>query len=307
MQRSLTTSILLESGDARAVIVPAIGGSIASFTWRDAEVLKSASPAAIDGGDVLGMASYPLVPYSNRVALARLCFGGVLHPLTPNFGDHPHSIHGLGWQRPWQVTHRDAGRVALALEHAATGAAASHWPWPFRAEQDLALREVAGGIALVCSLAITNTGRETFPCGLGWHPFFPRDTSSRLAFTAQGLWQTDSTGLPDTCTRPEPWGFAAGRPLEGVALDNVFDGWTGSARLLQPATGLATTLTASALCRHLIVYTPSDGNSIAIEPVTHITDAFNRAARGDADTGMLLLAPGTRISCTMRICAVLSR
>jgi galactose mutarotase-like enzyme len=43
---------------------------------------------------------------------------------------------------------------------------------------------------------------------------------------------------------------------------------------------------------------------IAVEPVTHMTDAFNRAAAGRPDTGTQLLAPRTAFSCTMRFSIV---
>jgi aldose 1-epimerase len=304
----VTAPILLAAGDARVTVVPEAGGSVASFTRRGVEVLRNASTEAISRKDVLGMACYPLVPYSNRIALARLHFGGVVHELSRNLGDLPHSIHGLGWQRPWQLVDRDAARVVLAFEHGAAGAASRCWPWPFRSEQSLTLvDEGEGGIALVGSLSIANTGGETFPCGLGWHPFFPRTASTRLCFDAQGMWQTDPALLPTTCTRPEPVGFGAGRELAGLALDNVFDGWGGSATLTDPVRGLAIALGATAPCRHLVVYTPHDSDFIALEPVTHMTDAFNRAAHGDADTGTLLLVPGARISCTMRIGATFTR
>ncbi|MBK8690610.1 MAG: aldose 1-epimerase [Betaproteobacteria bacterium] len=302
----MAPSLLLTAGDARAVVLPGVGGSVASFTHRGVDVLRRASAAAIDAADVLGMACYPLVPYSNRIALARLRFGAAEHPLARNFGDHPHSIHGFGWQRPWQVQDQAADRVALVLDHAATGDDARHWPWPLRSEQQLTLIDEGDGeAALVCSLAVVNTGSATFPCGLGWHPFFPRTPATRLAFAARGFWQTDGTGLPTHCTRPEPWGFAAGRDLDGVVLDNVFAGWEGSARLSDPVRGIVTVLGATAPCRHLVVYAPAAGDFIAVEPVSHVTDAFNRAARGDADTGMLSLDPGHRISCTMRISAQL--
>jgi hypothetical protein len=35
--------------------------------------------------------------------------------------------------------------------------------------------------------------------------------------------------------------------------------------------------------------------------VTQMTDAFNRAARGERDTGTRALAPGSAFSCTMEI------
>jgi aldose 1-epimerase len=37
------------------------------------------------------------------------------------------------------------------------------------------------------------------------------------------------------------------------------------------------------------------------EPVSHCTDAFNLAAQGHGDTGMLMLEPGASLSATVRL------
>ena len=301
----MPTTLTLAAGAARVLVLPDAGGSIASLTWRGIEVLKSASPEAIAAGDPLGMASYPLVPYSNRIAGARLAFEGDSHALRRNLPGHPHAIHGVGWQRRWRVGEHDAARARLELDHGATGADAADWPWPFRAWQDLAVESDGERACLVATLAIENAGPRRFPCGLGWHPFFRCDASTRLAFASDGVWRTDGSGLPTACERPEPWGFASLRLIPADHLDNVFAGWAGKAVLHHAGSGLAITLRADAPCRHLVVYTPADRRSIALEPVSHVTDAFNRAARGDPDTGMLLLEPGARLACTMRIDATL--
>jgi aldose 1-epimerase len=49
------------------------------------------------------------------------------------------------------------------------------------------------------------------------------------------------------------------------------------------------------------VYTPPGQSFFCAEPVSHITDAFNLAAAGQADTGMLTLAPGetARVALTL--------
>jgi aldose 1-epimerase len=49
------------------------------------------------------------------------------------------------------------------------------------------------------------------------------------------------------------------------------------------------------------VFVPPGRDFLAVEPVTHMTDAFNRAARGERDTGTRWLGPGDARSCTMRI------
>jgi aldose 1-epimerase len=50
-----------------------------------------------------------------------------------------------------------------------------------------------------------------------------------------------------------------------------------------------------------VVYTPPGQSFFCAEPVSHITDAFNRAAAGQADTGMLTLAPGETVGVTLRL------
>ena len=51
----------------------------------------------------------------------------------------------------------------------------------------------------------------------------------------------------------------------------------------------------------LVVYAPEGRDFLALEPVTHMTDAFNRAARGERGTGTRALRPGGAFSCTMEI------
>jgi aldose 1-epimerase len=95
--------------------------------------------------------------------------------------------------------------------------------------------------------------------------------------------------------------FSSGRSLEGVVLDNVFTGWRGHAVLEQP--GMTVAVDADSACRWLVVYAPDGRDFVAVEPVSHETDAFNRAAAGAADTGMRVLRPGACFSCTMRLTA----
>ena len=249
---------------------------------------------------------YPLIPYSNRIADARLTFAGRECALARNFGDHPHAIHGVGWQRAWDVEQASAHRARLALVHDARGANAAAWPWPFGATLTFELPEPADddAVVLVATLTIANTGSSAFPFGLGFHPFFPRDAHTDVGFAAAAVYENDATQLPlRRVAIPPAWQFDPPRASAGTALDNVFTGWCGAATLVDRATGLATALAADRACRYLVVYAPRDAAFIALEPVTHETDAFNRQARGVADTGFRTLPPGGTFSCTMRIAA----
>ena len=291
----------LVDGVARVALLPAVGGAIATFAWRGRDVLRPIPAEAIAAGNVRLAACYPLVPYSNRIRDARLRFGGAAHALARNFGDHPHAIHGVGWQRAWRVERADAANACLRYTHDPRGDDARAWPWPFTATQTFALGNDADGARLAVTLTLANTGTAAFPFGLGWHPFFPRDAATTLRFEARDVALNDATQLPvRRVAASGAWSFASARNPGGATLDNVFAGWRGHAELTA-ADGTATTLAADSACDRLVVYAPEGRDFIAVEPVTHDTDAFNRAADGEPGTGMRALGPGQAFSCTMRI------
>ena len=298
----------LVSGGAVVRVAPGLGGAIVAFTLRGRDVLRPTPDHALGERNVRLSSCYPLVPWSNRIRDGRLSFAGSDHVLTRNFGTHPHAIHGVGWQREWHVDEASKRRIRLTLIHDERDAAA--WPWPFHATQTFVLgassADVPGSFDALMTVTLTleNTGSEAFPFGLGWHPFFPRDAATELEFAADHVFENDATLLPlRRVAIPASWRFDRPRRLDDLAFDDVFTAWHGTATLADPATGLRTTLTADRACRHLVVYAPPGGDFIALEPVTHETDAFNRHAQGETSTGFRTLAPGTAFSCTMRVAA----
>jgi aldose 1-epimerase len=82
-----------------------------------------------------------------------------------------------------------------------------------------------------------------------------------------------------------------GLAVDRVALDNVFVGWDREAIIAWPERRARLRLTARGPLSTLVVYTPPGEAFFCVEPVSHITEAFNLAAAGHQDTGMLSLAP----------------
>ena len=88
----------------------------------------------------------------------------------------------------------------------------------------------------------------------------------------------------------------------------MYTSWDGIARLdWQPHTGSdqivphrALILTADNVFSHLVVFTAPDG-SLALEPVSHATDAFNLAAQGIGGTDMKTLLPGQSLAGAVRV------
>jgi aldose 1-epimerase len=280
----------LHSGPLGLVVVPAVGGAMARF-WSEAgetplELLRPAPADAVARRDPWSMAGFPLVPWSNRIREGRFIFGGRAVSLAPNRPPERHAIHGLGFESTWTV--EDRGPSRLALEHRHDGGA---WPWPYRAVQRIALTPVA----LTLELALTNEGDTAMPAGLGWHPYFPCTDATRLTAGVAGMWLTDEEVMPLALATPPPADLGRGLLVNGTALDNVFTGWDGQAVVAWPERSAHLRITAGLPLGCLVVYAPPARAFFCVEPVSHVTDAFNLAARGRSDTGLLTVAPGETV------------
>jgi len=288
-------SITLRQGALGVTLAPAIGGSIARF-WSDAsgaalELLRPTPPHALARGEPGGLASFPLVPWSNRIRLGRFTFGGRSVALTPN--DHGHAIHGLGYRAPWTVTERSRSEAVLEHRHAP-----GEWPWAYRATQRIALTSTGLSVELV----LTNESETTMPAGLGWHPYFPRTAGTTLHAQVTEVWLTDAEILPTVCvTPPRDKDPRLGLAVDRVALDNVFVGWDQEAVITWPERRARLRMAARGPLETLVVYTPPDEAFFCAEPVSHITEAFNLAAAGHPDTGMLSLVPGESARAVMSL------
>ena len=276
--------IHLESDGLMCAIAPQLGGCIAGLWLDGVPVLRSTREPLTTARQ---SGSYPLVPFSNRIERATLQWQGTSHPLVNNNAPEPHSIHGIGWQRPWNVLDSDDGFAMLAYEHAADAA----WPFAFDSSQVLRLR----GRTLELTLALTNQSPGPAPVGLGWHPFFVKRPGSHIAFEASGRWEMGPDKLPTT--RSPSLGIDA--PCASLDVDHCFDGWSGAARLRDDV--LLTTIRSN--LERLVVFTNAGRDTIAIEPVSHVNNAINLVAAGaDAQAlGLRTLQPGETLTAEMSI------
>ncbi len=248
-------------------------------------------PTAPGAADVLQTACWPLLPYANRIALGRFRFEARDVALPRNFGDHPHSLHGVGWKTAWEVAACTASSATLAHRH--PGGAA--WPWRYAATQAIDL----DGDGLTILLQLVNEDDAAMPASLGLHPYFPVDETSRLRFDAAETWHTDDGQLPTHAERGgglDRW--RAGAPATGpVLVDHCHAGWTGEATVTHH--GQATRMTARG-ATFLHVHAPPGRDFVGIEPVTAMPDAVNRQEPRDR-TGLRILAPGESMALSMRI------
>ena len=288
--------LTLRAGESSLALAPETGGALLGWTVGRLQVLRRALPDAIVSGQVRGLAGFPLVPFANRIADGRFRWDGRDHQLDRNFGDHPHTIHGVGWQSAWTVRDASAAAAVLTLVHDARGQQARRWPFAFAAEQHIAL--TAQGLQV--TLRVTNRHAGPAPAGLGLHPYFPRSSFGTLRFAAEGVWRNGPDSLPSRHVAvPAAWDHSGGRPIGRLALDQCFTGWDGAAHIEGHALGL--TLQAGPATRYLQVYTPAGQDFFCVEPVSHMPDAINRAAHP-----MRVLGPGESFAAEITVRVALS-
>lgn len=251
-------------------LCPELGGAVAGFRINGFPLLRPWNEEV----SVRRMAAYPLVPYSNRIAEGQFSVEGQNYTLAKNFGNHPHSLHGIGWQRQWQLVPVNQSQAKLVLEHQANGDNAASWPFSFRAEQTITLEQSGLTLSMTCQ----NLSDSVMPVGLGWHPFFPRHQGIELAFKASHVWRNSDRMLPEALVELLPeWDFSTSRAVDYPALDNCFAHWNGAAYVHWPAQGITVEITGSQLLRHLVVMVPPEpADFLAVEPVSHANNAINQ-------------------------------
>src|SRR5687767_2013448 len=84
-------TVELRSGDLRLALRADIGGTIAGLWHGELPVMRSVEPAVLDAPRQA--ASFPLVPYSNRLGYRSFQWGGKRYTTEANYEDSPHSLH----------------------------------------------------------------------------------------------------------------------------------------------------------------------------------------------------------------------
>ena len=281
--------IELRSGSLRAVVLPDAGGGLARLDWLGG---AGSAPAPVPvlrpapDGVALPLpgqlACFPLVPWSNRIAVDGFEFGGRRVVPAPTREGEPCPIHGDGWRMPWFVESQDASSVVLSLyRRDAT-------PFSFTAHMAYTLE----ANALRVTLKVTNNGAHALPFGLGLHPWLPHPEDAQLRARAGGVWLSGADKLPcEHVVLPQSWDFAGPmpRPLPQGGVDNAFTGWDGSAQVDWPSRGLRLRIAADMDC--FILYAPPGKDFFCFEPVDHPINAHNLPG-GPAANGLTVLAPG---------------
>ncbi|WP_322787357.1 aldose 1-epimerase [Paraburkholderia heleia] len=304
--------VTLAHGDTRVLVAPRVGGSIAAFydvagKTPASHWLRPATRAAIEARDPLGMASFPLMPYCNRIRDGRFRFEGEMIDLPSGTGALRHALHGHAWRRPWTVEAQTADTLTLHFLHEPNAPHEAHefhgsrkadahvgtgWPFRYEARQHLTLDESG----LTVRLWARNLAARPMPFGLGHHPYYPRPPGTRIAARVRAMWEIDTEVLPVSLSaHPAVDALQSGLIVDDFDLDNNFSGWRHEAVIEWPHEGRRLALRASTPLDFFVIFCPPGLPYFCAEPVSNTTDWLNLCHEGTVqriDVGGTVLAPG---------------
>jgi aldose 1-epimerase len=284
--------VKLAAGGLRVGLSASIGGSISSLEWVDGTfsrpiLRESHSPLE----KAVEAASFPLVPYVNRIRGGRFTFRGREVRIMPNMAGDPSPLHGQGWINPWVVEEAGERTARLSFRHES-----GEWPWTYEAVQDFAVDE--GGVTI--KLECRNVSDEPMPCGLGQHPYFPCGPGTRLDTGVAHVWTIDEHALPVEKVPAEGRFDLRDRLVCGQGLDHGFGDWGGVARMTDAGWPYELRL-SSAQAQFFQLYSPPSGGIFVAEPVTHANAALNAPEEQWPELGLRVLGPGEDMQLEMRL------
>jgi galactose mutarotase-like enzyme len=239
-----------------------------------------------------------LAPWPNRLGGGRYEFAGRVAQAALDEPERGNAIHGIVRWLPWRLDAHVQNVVALVCAiHPTPG-------YPYSVSLRIEYR--LGRDGLTVSSVATNTGTETAPFGLGFHPYLRAGAGLidgcvlRLAGSERLV--LDDRGLPTGDVRPvagTEFDFTRGRIIGTTRLDTAYRGLERDAgglawsTLEDPASSRVVAQWVDERFSYVMCYTgdtlgPADERrrAVAIEPMTCAPDAL-RSGRG-----LIVLEPG---------------
>ncbi len=289
-------SVELISKRMRLWVLPARGGSILAWKVLRRGEWVDVYPDVRDPSFKMRMASWLMLPYSNRIRNGAFSYRGRTYQLR---NAESHAIHGDARNWPWEVLQQTQRGIELRLRTAEFSD--FNWPWPMEAVSTIRLEDES----MVQEIRVTNRGSEVMPMGFGWHPYYLRrltrdGESVHLQVRCAGVWpDPDGDCLPDGPVMPLPTDldFSVLKPIPtNRRYDVCLAGFDGRGVIEWPESGVRLEFECSEQVKTLVFFNPIERPVFAVEPVTNANDGINLMARGWADHGVVELPPGETIT-----------
>lgn len=278
-QNRLLDYYQLQSDEVSCKIFPNLGATLQFLNLFNIDIIKGIE--AQESDLPYYRRYYPssfLFPFPGRIEGGNYDYHGTTYQLPTNESGRDNAIHGFIAEAPFELVEQSLGdaEAILNFEYQYNG----NYPgFPFPAKLNIRYEFSVQNVDITFS--ITNTGKSSFPFGLGWHPYFEAENleTSSLKFNASKQLTADENQIP-TGTKPNEFKSTIGAQEldDGFILETpkvIFNSTSYNMEMDADVEGH----------NYLQLYTPPNRTSIAIEPMTCEPNVLN------SGKGLLELTP----------------
>lgn len=243
------------------------GASIQELKINNYELIKDMHPLTYP----ITYASAILFPFANRIKDGSYIFEGERHQLEINEKKLNNAIHGLVYNKTFEVVYKEATETSSTLK-LVYHEKEKNRGFPFT--YSIYLEYILTNNGLDLNVEIKNTDSKKFPFTVGWHPYFySKDlVNSYITFKSNRKIELDEQNIAiGSSYFDNNNSFKIGDQF----LDDCFKLQSKTVLFLTPSYKLQ--LKTSEEDSFLQLYTPPLKNSIAIEPTTGVSNSFNNA------------------------------
>lgn len=269
----------------QSVIYPNLGASLQKLSSNSVDIINGIS------NDKEGLNDYKntyksalLFPFPNRISGGKYEFNQTKYELNCNETSLNNALHGHIYDKPFSVKNSEANENnAVVSFYYVDKGKTKGFPFPYQIE----IIYTFSANKIDINFNILNTGKKSFPFGIGWHPYFKTSNlnSGSLDFEAENQYLLDEKMIP---LNEIPLKFKTPLLIENTFLDDCFITNKPKASFKCEAYEIEMVYTSNTEKNYLQVYTPPTRDCIAIEPMTCAPNAFNN------QNGLLVLEPNEK-------------
>ena len=231
-----------------------------------------------------------LSPFAGRIREGEFTFNSVVHQLVKNYPEENNACHGFVYDRKFGVIERtiDENYAACTLEYHYSGNLPGY---PFAYVIQLTYHLSQDG--LTCATTIKNNSNQRIPLSDGWHFYFDLGIeidNLKLKTENCELMELDSDMIPTGKSKMFSE-FTEEKIIDDTKFDSCFKLHVkekAETHLISNAKKLDLTIwqeVGEGKYQYMVIYTPPDRKSIAIEPMTSNINSFNNGE------GLIILNP----------------
>ena len=224
---------------------------------------------------------FATVPYFGAIANKTFLYKKKYVSLPKTHPLEPDTIHGEGWVNKWKIKSKSKISTELVFNHGGK----KGFPFKYQVNQEFALKNKS----LFINISITNIDKESFNCGIGFHPWFNITKFSRI-------YSNNFTYIkeyPKKVYKKKLFSRNNFLDLNKFKIDKTFIDWNGKAKLkINKDTTIE--IKNKKNINNLHVYSPPNENFFCIEPVTNIGDAYMIKKYSKIYQGLKVLKPNKK-------------